>query len=193
MVEISFSQRLVPRHNHVPEPGTTNSSYSVCSLVGWVWAYPGSVSPHRALSLTCAEVLLPPCVKSILRSRCAVLCCLPGCFQLSYLLKLHFSVLVGDCSSPLGTQKEDLFLDSVFRYSFQQDELSQITAWAGEGEQHVKYSSFWGQLRSRCLRSWEPWAPRLQPRAPAGGCCILSLPGCCGWAGSASAVKTEVT
>lgn len=97
-------------------------------------------------------------------------------------------MLVGDRSSPPGTQKEDLFLDNVFSYSFQQDELSHITAWARE-EQHVKYSSFWGQMRSKCLQSWEPRALRLQPWASSGRCCLLSRPN---RAGSAGAVKNEV-
>lgn len=80
-----------------------------------------------------------------------------GPFQPSYLFQLRLSVLVGDRSSPLGTQQEELFLDSVFSYSFQRDELSCSTARMRE-EQHVKYSSFWGQLRSKCLQGWEPRA-----------------------------------
>lgn len=85
------------------------------------------------------------------------LCCVlsSSCLLKEDLSELCFPMLVGDGSSPPGTRKEDLVLDAVFSSGFQQDELSHITAQARE-EQHVKHSSFWGQVRSKCLRSWEP-------------------------------------
>lgn len=178
----------MPRHNRLPEPDTTDFSNRICSIVGWIWAYPSLVSQHQSPSQTGAVCWNPPSphLKLLLRSHRSGL---PSCVTFSSaIIQAPFFYVSWGLLLPSGHAERGFVFRLWFSYSFQQDELD-LASLIGQGR-----NSMWNTAASGVkwgASAWRAGSPKLFAAA-LGSIRVMLFPEPAFWLWSTSALTAEV-